>query len=119
MAWKPLASGLFASHPQEVEAPVRVIDGLEAILALMQDEEAQQCVAVTDAAGGSTVSTIIRHVRAIVSTIGGPNSHLVVVARDYNVPCVVGAGELDLGSLSDGTRMRIETSGAVSVWVDD
>jgi phosphoenolpyruvate-protein kinase (PTS system EI component) len=113
--WTQIASGLFASAPADVEGPVRIINGLDDIKALMKDAEADACVAVTEMAGGSAVSTIIKRTKAIVSTIGGPHSHIVVVARDYGVPCIVGAAELDLGSLVNGTQIRLGADGSVSV----
>jgi phosphoenolpyruvate-protein kinase (PTS system EI component) len=118
MAWEKVASGLFASCPQDVEAPLRVVDGLEDIVALMKDKDAEQCIAVTTVAGGSAVSTIIKRTKAVVTTIGGPQSHIVVVSRDYGVPCVVAAGDLDVGALTNGTAMRLTESGEVHLEVN-
>jgi phosphoenolpyruvate-protein kinase (PTS system EI component) len=120
MGWEVIGSGMFASNASDVEAPLRVIKGVQDIVALMkEDDGGEGCIALTNFAGGSAVSTIIRHTRAIVSTIGGPNSHIVVVARDYNVPCVVGAGEIELDALEDGSRLRLSAGGEVSVWRED
>lgn len=115
MTWRPVASGLFASHPGEVEGPIRVVAGLQEIVALMREPPGEPSIIVTNVAGGSAVSTIIRRAKAIVSTIGGPNSHIVVVARDYSMPCIVGASELDLASLTNGTRMRMRPDGTVEL----
>lgn len=116
MTWVTIGSGLFASNPSNVEAPLRVINGIQDIVKLMREDDAEDCIAVTDVAGGSAVSTIIRHTRAIVSTIGGPNSHIVVVARDYNVPCIVGAAGIELGQLENGTPLRLSPEGDLSLW---
>lgn len=113
MSWREVARGLYASHPAEVEAPLRVVAGLQEIVALMKEPPGEPCIIVTNVAGGSAVSTIIKRARAIVSTIGGPNSHIVVVARDYHVPCIVGAAALDIASLVRGARLRMREDGAV------
>ncbi len=116
MSWNKVASGIFASQPGEVEGPIRLVIGLQQIVALMKEPVGEPCIIVTDVAGGSAVSTIIKRAKAIVSTIGGPNSHIVVVARDYRVPCIVGAGELPLDALVNGDRMRMSADGAIELW---
>ena len=115
MSWEKVASGLFASHPATVEGPIRVVAGLQAIVALMREPQGEPAIIVTNVAGGSAVSTIIRRAKAIVSTIGGPNSHIVVVARDYNMPCIVGASGLDLATLANGDWMRMTADGGIEV----
>jgi len=116
MNWVPIATGIFASQARDIEGPVRVVVGLPAIVELMRDKSAEPSIIVTNVAGGSAVSTIIRHAKGIVSTIGGPMSHIVVVARDYEVPCIVGASALDLAVLKSGTQMRMRQDGTVEIW---
>lgn len=115
MSWNQVATGIFASQPGEIEAPLRVVVGLQQIVALMKEPIGLPCIIVTDVAGGSAVSTIIKRAKAIVSTIGGPNSHIVVVARDYQLPCIVGAADLPIESLRNGQRMLMRVDG--SVWL--
>ena len=118
MSWVEVASGLYASQPSEVEGPIRIVVGLPAIVALMREPEGDPAIIVTNVAGGSAVSTIIRRAKAIVSTIGGPNSHIVVVARDYNMPCIVAASALDLATLVNGSKMRMHAGGSIDIWRD-
>lgn len=113
MSWNQVASGIFASKPQDIEGPVRVVVGLQQIVALMKEPIGEPSIIVTDVAGGSAVSTIIKRAKAIVSTIGGPNSHIVVVARDYEVPCIVGAERLAIGDLKNGDQMRLRADGTI------
>ncbi|MBT8446985.1 MAG: hypothetical protein HKO62_11085 [Gammaproteobacteria bacterium] len=115
MNWKRAASGIYASHPARVEGPIRVVAGLSDIVALMREKQSEPKIIVTNVAGGSAVSTIIRRAKAIVSTIGGPKSHIVVVARDYNMPCIVAAAELDLEALTDNTVMRMNEDGTIEL----
>ena len=118
MSWEVLASGLFASCPAEVEGAVRVVRGIKDIVALMRESEGDPAIIVTNVAGGSAVSTIIKRAKAIISTIGGPNSHIVVVARDYQVPCIVGASGINLAELAEGGVMRLHASGQIDLWRD-
>lgn len=115
MSWKRLGSGQFACCPAEVEGRIRVVAGLSEIVALMKESQDEQFIVVTDVAGGSAVSTIIRRAKAIVSTIGGPKSHIVVVAQDHRVPCIVGASDIDLSSLVNGSRLRLEADGTIQI----
>jgi phosphohistidine swiveling domain-containing protein len=119
MSWSKIASGLFASKPSNVEGTVRVVVGLQAIVDLMRDADPEPRIIVTNVAGGSAISTIIQRAQAIVSTIGGPNSHVVVVARDYQTPCIVGASQLDLSVLTTGVKMRLRSNGDIEIRKDD
>lgn len=114
MGWKHIASGTFACSPELLEGEARIVVGIEAIVKLMRDPDPEQKIIFTDVAGGSAVSTIIQKAKAIVSTIGGPNSHIVVVARDYGKPCIVGAAGILLDELPDGTWVRLDPDGGVS-----
>lgn len=116
MSWEVVASGLFASCPTEVEGPVRVVAGIKDIIALMRESAGDPAIIVTNVAGGSAVSTIIKRAKAIISTIGGPNSHIVVVARDYQVPCIVGASGMNLAGLAEGTPVRLHANGQIDLW---
>ena len=115
MSWVKVASGLFASCPQEVEAPIRVVKGVKDIVGLMKGGSDEQHIAVTTVAGGSAVSTIIKHTKAVVTTIGGPQSHIVVVSRDFGVPCIVDASTLDVDALANGSTMRLTEEGDIYV----
>jgi phosphohistidine swiveling domain-containing protein len=123
MTWSKLASGLYASKPSNVEGPVRVIIGLQAIINFvnhfMREKNLDPCIVVTNVSGGPGISTIIPRARAIISTVGGPDSHIVVVARDYNIPCIVGASEIDATALSDGVRIRMKTTGHIEIRNDE
>lgn len=115
MNWIHVASGQFASEPGEVEGPVRIVCGLDQIVELMKEPVGEAAIIVTNVAGGSAVSTIIKRAKAIVSTIGGPLSHIVVVARDYSVPCLVGAADLPLDRLSNGDPIRLLPDGRIEI----
>jgi len=115
MAWKEIASGQFASEPRELEGPVRIVCGLDQIVAFMKEPIGEPSIIITNVAGGSAVSTIIKRAMGIVSTIGGPLSHIVVVAKDYGVPCIVGASELPISDLRNGDRMRLYPNGRIEI----
>jgi len=119
MSWSKIASGLFASKPGNYEGPLRVIVGLQAIVDLMRDRSGEPSIIVTNLVGGSVVSTIAKRAKAIVSTVGGPHSHVVVLARDHGIPCIVGASELDLSVLADGIRVRLRSNGHIEIENDD
>jgi pyruvate,orthophosphate dikinase len=91
------------------------VNGVRDIVALMKDKDAESSIVVTTVAGGTAVSTIIKRTKAVVSTIGGPNSHIVVVARDFGVPCIVGAREIDITVLPDGAQLRLSVDGTISI----
>jgi phosphohistidine swiveling domain-containing protein len=85
----------------------------------MREEYSDPSIIVTNIAGGSAVATMIQRAKAIVSTVGGPNSHIVVVARDHGIPCIVGASELDLSALAEGAKVRLRTNGDIEIQLDE
>jgi signal transduction protein with GAF and PtsI domain len=94
-------------------APVRgswrVLDGPEDVLGLM-DTGAEGVVAVVRDAGATFLAPLYHELTAIVCTSGTPRSHIGIVSREFQVPCVMGCAFPD-GEPSDGDEVELDCSG--------
>ena len=91
--WRVLGS------PDDV---LELMDGATGVVALVRD------------AGATLLAPIYHVLTAVVCTSGTPRSHIGIVSREFQVPCVMGttfvAGEPD-----DGTVVEVDCSGAQGV----
>lgn len=78
-------------------SPIDVIDALELDL--------ESTIAVVDSGGTTFLSPILGLLGGVVSRDGTLRSHLAIVSREFELPCVVGA---DLGEILDGTEVVLE-----------
>ena len=74
-------------------APVRgrflPMEGPDDVLALM-DSGADGVVALVRDAGATFLAPIYHELTAIICTSGTPRSHIGIVSREFQVPCVMG-----------------------------
>lgn len=91
----------FAASAGVVEGPARVIFSVEE-LSTVQDGEILVC-SVTE----PSWAPIFAKVRATVTDIGGVMSHAAIVAREYNIPAVLGTG-VATQRIRTGQRLRVD-----------
>ena len=60
-----------------------------------------------DLAPADTATLDTKHIKALVTELGGPTSHTAIIARQLGIPCIVAVG--DLGEIA----LRDAESGAV------
>jgi signal transduction protein with GAF and PtsI domain len=94
-------------------APVRgrwrAMEGPDDVLALME-AGAEGVVALVRDAGATFLAPIYHELTAIVCTSGTPRSHIGIVSREFQVPCVM-ACVLPDGEPADGTDVELDCSG--------
>jgi phosphohistidine swiveling domain-containing protein len=76
-------------------------DVIEAI-----DSDLESTIALVDSGGTTFLSPILGRLAGVVCRAGTLRSHLAIVSREFEVPCVLGA-ELP-ESLEDGTELTLE-----------
>lgn len=96
-----------------VRGTLRVLDGPEDVLELM-DTGADGVVALVRDAGATFLAPIYHELTGVVCTSGTVRSHIGIVSREFQIPCVMGtafAGD----EPADGIDVELDCSGAVGV----
>ena len=98
-------------------APVRgrflAIESPDDVLALM-DTGAEGVVALVRDAGATFLAPIYHELAAVICTGGTPRSHIGIVSREFQVPCVMGA-TFPGGEPAAGTEVELDCSGAEGI----
>jgi len=98
-------------------APVRgrfmAIESPDDVLALM-DSGAEGVVALVRDAGATFLAPIYHELTAVICTGGTPRSHIGIVSREFQVPCVMGAS-FPGGEPAAGTEVELDCSGAEGI----
>jgi signal transduction protein with GAF and PtsI domain len=87
----------------------RLLDGTDAVLDLM-DSGAEGIVALVRDAGATFLAPIYHELTAIVCTSGTPRSHIGIVSREFQVPCVMSCAFAS-GEPADGDAVEVDCSG--------
>lgn len=74
------------------------------------DEDVESMVALVNSGGTTFLSPILGRLAGIIACDGTLRSHLAIVSREFEVPCLVGS-TVD-SELSDGTRVRLDCVGS-------
>ena len=108
-----LGRGVKAFDAAPVRGTWRMLETPDDVLALM-DAPADAIVAGVRDAGATFLAPIFDELAAVVCFSGTPQSHIGIVSREYQVPCVMGA-EIVGAAPADGDAVEVDCSGAVGV----
>lgn len=97
---------VFGAAP--VRGEWRMLHTPDDVLALM-DTGADGVVACVDDAGATFLAPIFDELTGVVCLSGTPLSHIGIVSREYQVPCIMGA-TLDHAP-ADGDAVEVDCSG--------
>jgi signal transduction protein with GAF and PtsI domain len=98
-------------------APVRgkwrALEGPDDVLELM-DTSADGVVALVRDAGATFLAPIYHELTAVICSSGTPRSHIGIVSREFQVPCVM-AAEFSDGEPANGDEVEVDCSGAEGI----
>jgi len=98
-------------------APVRgrltVMEGPDDVLDLM-DNGAEGVVALVRDAGATFLAPIYHELTAIICTSGTVRSHIGIVSREFQVPCVMACTFAD-GEPAPGIEVELDCTGSEAV----
>ena len=105
---KKIGEGLSCSSNVEVTGEMVFVQSVEDVINLFDKSEGKICL-VQDS-GTTTLGPIVSDLAGIVCTTGSAGSHLAIVSREFEIPCIMGMiiSLEDLGSLN-GKKGKILT----------
>lgn len=86
----------------------RIINNLSDAKSIDTDSDEKMIVCADDLAPSETVSLDKDKVQAFVTAYGSSNSHTAILARNMNIPAVIGVGEEFLEKIQDGMQMIVD-----------
>lgn len=98
----------------------RLINSLSDSCRTSVDSEGELIICADDLAPSETVSLDKDRVLAFVTAYGSSNSHTAILARNMNIPAVIGVGKDFLSAVRDGQRVIVDGhSGRVIIDPDE
>ncbi len=102
-----IGSGTKVFDAAAVRGIWRVLNAPADVLDLM-DTSAEGVIACVADAGATFLAPIFDDLAGVVCLSGTPLSHIGIVSREYQVPCVMGA--VLTGVLNDGDEVEVDCS---------
>jgi phosphohistidine swiveling domain-containing protein len=90
---------------------LRKAETLEDVLKLI-DTDLSDTIVFTTSASVTAITPILPKIRGLICTSGGFTSHLAIVAREFDLPCLMGSSINDVDSL-EGRRIRFTDQGEI------
>lgn len=104
-----VGSGTKVFEAAPVRGTWRMLHAPDDVLELM-DTSAEGVVAGVQDAGATFLAPIFDELAAVVCLSGTPASHIGIVSREYQVPCVM-ATDFPTGVPADGAPVVVDCSG--------
>ena len=95
----------------ECSGTLRVVDTIQDVLRLMKGD-LSDVILYMKAASVTTATPLFAKIRGVLCTTGGATSHLAIVAREFDLPCVM-ACQIDGDHPGDGQTVSFNRSGEV------
>ena len=102
-------------HERDVAGVARYVRTNERVLAYLTDGVPPRTIAVIDDSGGTLTAPIIEQFAGVICAGGTVRSHLGILTREYNIPCLMNA---KVAGIRDGDRVMIESSAAAKTTED-
>lgn len=93
--------------PGDVVGTARFVSTVDIVMEMLLGGVPEGTIAVIDDSGGTLTAPILEHFAGVVCMGGTVRSHLGILTREYNVPCLM---DVRLDGLRDGDRIRVEYS---------
>jgi hypothetical protein len=91
----------------DVTGTARYVSDVDRVMEMLTGGVPENTVAIIDDSGGTLTAPILGDFKAVVCMGGTVRSHLGILTREYNVPCLMNA---TLDGLADGDEVSVEYS---------
>jgi phosphohistidine swiveling domain-containing protein len=102
-------------HEADVVGIARYIRSNDRVLRYLSEGVPPGTIAVIDDSGGTLTAPIIEQFSGVICAGGTIRSHLGILTREYNIPCLMNA---KIAGIRDGDRLMIECSAAAKTTED-
>lgn len=106
---RELARGTRVFDTAPVRGQWQALDGPDQVLELM-DTGAEGVIVLVRDAGATFLAPIFHELGGVVCTGGTPRSHIGIVSREFQVPCLMGA-TFSKPEPSTGVEVELDCSG--------
>jgi signal transduction protein with GAF and PtsI domain len=110
---RQIGEGMKVFDALAVRGSFRAIESPDDVLALM-DSGAEGVVALVRDAGATFLAPIYHELTAVICTGGTPRSHIGIVSREFQVPCVMACAFVD-GEPANGAEVEVDCSAETGV----
>lgn len=102
---------------QDVTGVARFISDVDTVMDMLDDGVPDNTVAIIDDSGGTLTAPILEGFDAVVCKGGSVRSHLGILTREYQIPCLMNAR---VSGLEEGDRVQVEfTASPPTVYSDE
>ena len=91
----------------DVTGIARFISDVDRVMDMLTDGVPPDTVAIIDDSGGTLTAPILEEFTAVVCKGGSVRSHLGILTREYQIPCLMNA---QVAGLEEGDRVQVEYS---------
>jgi phosphohistidine swiveling domain-containing protein len=91
----------------DVSGTARYISDVERVMQMLTEGVPDATIAIIDDSGGTLTAPILGQFTGVVCLGGTVRSHLGILTREYNVPCLMNA---QLDGLAEGDQITVEYS---------
>jgi signal transduction protein with GAF and PtsI domain len=95
----------------ECDGVLRAVETVQDVIGLMKTD-VSNVILFTRSASATTVTPLFSRIKGVVCTAGGPTSHLAIVAREFDIPCVM-ASEIQYDGNLDLQKIIINKEGEI------
>ncbi len=89
----------------DVTGTARLISTVDVVMDMLVNGVPENTIAVIDDSGGTLTAPILEGFAGVVCMGGTIRSHLGILTREYNIPCLMAA---EVHSLADGDQVQVE-----------
>lgn len=93
--------------PTDVIGTARFISSVETVMEMLVDGVPDNTVAIIDDSGGTLTAPILEGFAAVVCKGGSIRSHLGILTREYQIPCLM---NVTISGLAEGDQVQVEYS---------
>ena len=90
---------------------LRVVETVADVLGLLK-EDVSEVVLYTPTASATIMTPLFPRIKGVVCSTGGETSHVAIVAREFNLPCIMGS-EIEYDGALDGCIVNFNEEGEI------